>query len=713
MTTRSPVPSLPIRVLSMVALWLVTIAVFWRGLWGEFVWDDVSLVLENASLRDPGRLLELLTSGFFGSSQGLDLSESYARAYRPVTALALLGQYQAFGPEAVGFHVVSLLVHLAVVTFVLLILRRILEPASGAWFGALVGALLFAVHPSRAESVSWISGSSELWMALFWFAGYLCWLAGHRWLVLSATLFGLSFLSKGTAIVIPLLLLVDMHAREGFIRWRAWAVVTGVVSLCAALRLAIVPPPTMDGDWAHLPARVVATLGYYVEAIVWPWAPYVQRGFRVLDCKGAMVVPSHIWVFGGLATAGLLSLCFSWSSARGRGYAADIGWIVVPLLPVLNFWDVHAHAFAADRCLYVPMFGVAALVARAVAALLLLRQRVFRTVLLAALAFVLSACALSTRRHVAHFHDSETLWRYEVKRNPNNLYAVERVAQQHSAARDFEEGLRWFQQGYERATVHCDTAGAARFALSAAGQLVRKTQDTEQSNLRDLRRFYGEVVNTNRLHLVWPELKIDMELPDGFAEELDEDPSLVALPRALVTMRTLDLDRAEALLEEVLDQDRYNDGARLSLATVYARQGRWSEARALLDQANTHIARGPSAERLSAALSTAEELAHTAAATEREQRIRDARVQVLLGAPEAARRVLEPELGKAPGEPEVVLEYVAVMIADRRFDLAGDVIENASMFAPEHEDTWNEMRRATARAREHAIEPRRPGSPQR
>ena len=695
----------------MVALWLVTIAVFWRGLWGEFVWDDVSLVLENESLRDPGRLLELLTSGFSGSSQDLDLSESYGRAYRPVTALALFVQYQAFGPEALGFHVVSLLVHLAVVTLVLLILRRLLDPAPGAWFGALVGALLFAVHPSRAESVSWISGSSELWMALFWFAGYLCWLAGNRWLVVSAILFGLSFLSKGTAIVIPLLLLVDMHAREGFIRWRPWAVVTGVLALFVALRFAIVPPPAIEGEWAHLPARVVATLGYYVEAIVWPWSPYVNRGFRVLDCEGTMAVPSHIWVLGGLATAGLLSLCFSWSSARGRAYAADIGWIVVPLLPVLNFWEVHAHAFAADRCLYVPMLGVAALVARAVAALLLLRRRVYRAVLLAILAFVLSACALSARRHVAHFHSSEVLWRYEVERNPNNLYAVERVAQQRSAARDFEAGLWWFQQGYERATVHCDTAAAARFALAAAGQLVRKTQDTEQSNLRDLRRFYEEVVNTERLHLVWPELKIDMELPDGFVEELQEDQSLVALPRALVMMRTLDLDRAEALLEEVLDQDRYNDGARLALATVYARQGRWSEARALLDQAHAHIARAPSVERLSVALSTAEELAHTPAKTEREQRIRDARVQVLLGAPEAARRILEPELGKAPGEPEVVLDYVAVMIADRRFDLAKDVIENASMFAPKDEDTWNEMRKAVARAQEAVTQPTVPGDP--
>ena len=164
--------------LGCLLLWALTGMVFWQGLDGQFVWDDFALIVNNAALRDASHLGELLTTGFWNvSSSKADVSETYAHVYRPLVTLALYVQHQLFGLEARGFHAVSLGLHLAIVTLVFPLLRREAGPETGAWLGALAGAALFAVHPSRAESVAWISGSTELWMGLLVLAGYAIWVA--------------------------------------------------------------------------------------------------------------------------------------------------------------------------------------------------------------------------------------------------------------------------------------------------------------------------------------------------------------------------------------------------------------------------------------------------------------------------------------------------------------------------------------------------------
>src|SRR6185436_6581678 len=56
------------------------------------------------------------------------------------------------------FHIMNLVWHGVVGGLAFLVLRRWL----GAHWPALVGALLFVVHPTKAESVAWISGRTDV-----------------------------------------------------------------------------------------------------------------------------------------------------------------------------------------------------------------------------------------------------------------------------------------------------------------------------------------------------------------------------------------------------------------------------------------------------------------------------------------------------------------------------------------------------------------------
>ena len=684
---------------ALALLCLLTAAVFWEGLDGQFVWDDFWLIVNNATMRDSSRLGELLTTGFWDiTSSKADVSETYTHVYRPVVSLALFAQQQMFGLDARGFHVVSLVLHLGIVAMVFGLLRRSGPSGPGGWLGALAGAALFAVHPTRAESVAWISGSTELWMGLLVFAGYTVWVARPTWTIAASMLFGLALFAKETAIVVPAVLLVDMFARQGAVDWKRWGAATATFFVFVLARIVAMPlPPRAGSEFDGLPRRVVATAGHYIEATVWPWQPLLARGFRQTDCSGALVAPLHVLVVGGVGIAAVLFLCLKWRTLRHKAWALGIAWFVLFLAPVLNVVDMHALGLAGDRFLYVPLFGVAVLLTHGVAGALA-SHRSWLVPVCVGLAAVLIACGIATRRHVTHFHDSVTLWHNEVEANPANPYALERVAGQEGAAHP-GQALAHYRTGYARAVEHCNPALAARFALLATWRLLGTISDTDQERLLVLREFYDEVVETDRLSLKVPEITLDMKLPSGFAEQLKQDPSLLPMPHAVVTMRTLDLPRARAMVERVLEADPDRTAAWLLLARIRARQGDILSAERLVEEARK---RAPGDSRIPQFASTLEQvrqIAESPTTSRQSERIQQAQIQVMLQAPEAARRILQPELEKEPGNPAIVLAYVRTVTADRRFDLAKAALDEAAKAAPSEASKWDALR--------HAIEARR------
>ena len=214
-----------------------------------------------------------------------------------------------------------------------------------------------------------------------------------------------------------------------------------------------------------------------------------------------------------------------------------------------------------------------------------------------------------------------------------------------------------------------------------------------------LREFYDEVVETDRLSLKVPEITLDMKLPSGFAEQLKQDPSLLPMPHAVVTMRTLDLPRARAMVERVLEADPDRTAAWLLLARIRARQGDILSAERLVEEARK---RAPGDSRIPQFASTLEQvrqIAESPTTSRQSERIQQAQIQVMLQAPEAARRILQPELEKEPGNPAIVLAYVRTVTADRRFDLAKAALDEAAKAAPSEASKWDALR--------HAIEARR------
>jgi tetratricopeptide (TPR) repeat protein len=132
----------------------------------------------------------------------------------PLTWLSLMLDTTIFGPEPQGHRVVNVLIHVLNACLVFLLCRRLLP---NAWIIPSVVAVTFAWHPTRLESVVWISERKDVLSTLFMLltiGGYLSYSGRRtvaRYLSLVVLPFLLALLSKPSAVILPpLLMLMDL-----------------------------------------------------------------------------------------------------------------------------------------------------------------------------------------------------------------------------------------------------------------------------------------------------------------------------------------------------------------------------------------------------------------------------------------------------------------------------------------------------------------------
>lgn len=141
-------------------------------------------------------------------------STLHFNGFLPVTQLSLAIDYFLWQNNPVGYHLTNLLLHLANVIFVYLLAIQLLNNKHAA----LITCLLFAIHPTRVESVAWAAERKDVLYAFFYLLSlfiYVKYLKSNfkiHFFILSFLFFTLSVFSKWNAFPLPfLLLLIDFY----------------------------------------------------------------------------------------------------------------------------------------------------------------------------------------------------------------------------------------------------------------------------------------------------------------------------------------------------------------------------------------------------------------------------------------------------------------------------------------------------------------------
>ncbi|MDR0603780.1 MAG: hypothetical protein LBG80_05695 [Bacteroidales bacterium] len=207
-----------------ITLGIIVLAVYIPVLSNAFLlfWNDNWMVMNSYTF-----------DGFTPDNLRKILTDPYNGQYSPVNQIYYLLLYSVSGLDSFTFHLGSLLLHFANVMLVYHLLFKILMLSSN-FNGkesnclAFFTALLFAIYPLNAESVSWISASKVLLFTLFYLLSLLAYIQyvsrkKLKYYFFSICFFILSFGSKEQAItVIFSVILLDYVLRRNLKDKRVW-----------------------------------------------------------------------------------------------------------------------------------------------------------------------------------------------------------------------------------------------------------------------------------------------------------------------------------------------------------------------------------------------------------------------------------------------------------------------------------------------------------
>ncbi len=427
---------------------VLTIVAFLPSLGNDFVWDDEGAIARNEHI---GTLSP--------ESLGWMFTTFYTGPYQPLSWLSLALDVRLWGRDsAFGFHLTSVVLHaLSAVVFYFVAYKLLLlatgrpgstssagseperwVPSPALSWSAGAAAVVFALHPLRVESVAWATERRDVLSGLFFLLTVWSYvrfgvmdvgaIGRKAWYVVSVVFALMALLSKGTAVSLPVVLLVlDAYPLRRFQRrsgaW--WNPVTErilaekvpffLLAFAAGI-LAILGQADagamMGLEEQDIASRMIVALssfGFYVKGFVLPvgLSPLYEMPAGLLDIAVRLVE----WILVGVG----LTVLVLWKRQRYPGLLWAWVAYVVMLLPMSGLVQVGVHV-AADRYSYLPSLSLSLVVA---GGFLLwwrrgddeaeLREPIFKAPVVAVIALSM-ICMLLTWRQCSFWENDVRLW---------------------------------------------------------------------------------------------------------------------------------------------------------------------------------------------------------------------------------------------------------------------------------------------------------------
>jgi tetratricopeptide (TPR) repeat protein len=454
---------------------LITLVVFLPTLQNGFVnWDDGSHLLENPHYRGLGweQLRWMFTTCHEGSCM-------------PLNWVTYGLDYTLWGMNPVGYHLTSLLFHVANAAFFYFLSLRLIRLGVGERTGlatvsiqvaAGFSALFFSLHPLQVEAVGWITGREIAIAGFFFFLTLICYLRAAetestgasrwRWTGAAWILYAMCLLSKEVALMLPFaLLILDVYPLRrlggGQGRWFGsqvrgvlWekipflllALAVGVRATLEKQQQGILYPMTAYGFPPRF-AQVLYSLAFY------PWKTVIPTDLSPL-------YPIHpftgLWNLSVLLSgAFVFSLTVVLFIARRRWPAGLAAWLfygvlLMPLSGIVAFGPYRA----ADRFSYVPSLGWSVLLGTGLFYCWQLWSsgRLGRRTLVLGQSFavlLLMALGTLTWGQTQIWRNSETLWRHALALEERSSFAHNNLALALAERGALEEAINHFRRAVQ------------------------------------------------------------------------------------------------------------------------------------------------------------------------------------------------------------------------------------------------------------------------
>ncbi len=476
----------------VVALFVLTCAVYANSLWNDFNLDDDTIIRNNSLIRSLSNLPKIFVSNYWANTP----YEKGVLLYRPLAVASFAVDYALWGNQPFGFHLTNLLINGTNAVLLLVLLARMFGAMPGRT-GPLVLAvctLLYAFHPVHTEAVNMVVGRTELLAAMFGLLTFICHL--NNWKTGAVVCFSLALLSKEIAITIPAMIFAYEWFFGRNLSWpgktgigeraegrgqprqarplsslfplpsplfgsgagslvasvfagpaQKYLMYAGVLGLYLAIRFAVLrgfvaahqTGILASQDPFHRLLTVLKVLGYYLKLVV---APYpLTPDYSDVPLPQSAVEPWVLLPFIGIVAL----LAVAWKLRRtAPGVAYAVLWLFVTLLPVSNIISI--GAFLGERFLYLPSASLAFLAAGLFS---LAQNRPCRSAWWGGCVLVAAGFAVLTFNRNFDWRSAGTLWARVQARQPGNPRANFHLGVQAEEVKDFQQALVFYEKAIE------------------------------------------------------------------------------------------------------------------------------------------------------------------------------------------------------------------------------------------------------------------------
>ena len=512
--------NLKVPLLGLAIILGLTILVYLPVFNAGFAYDDVNYIQKNGLIRSIN-LERIFTENVMGN-------------YHPLTMLVFSIEYQFFGLDATGYHIVNLLLHLV---NILLVFYFILLLCNKPWV-ALIAALLFGIHPLHVESVAWISELKDLLYTSFFLGTLIFYLkylndTKTKYYFVALLLFIFSLLSKGMAASLPVvLLLIDYFKRRKIagrvivekIPFFLLAIIFGTVAVFAQQLSDAVQDASIYTFFQRMVFACYGFITYLWKLIL----PFKQSAFYPYPIK-AGPLPVYYYLYPILVI--VLAALIIYSRKFTNKIFFSIAFFTITIFLVLQLLPV-GDAIMADRYSYIPSIGLFYLAGEG---LYWLWNKKYRTPAIAITAlFALLFCILTFQRNGVWKND-QTLFSDVIAKYPTVALAYNNRGSFFWDQKNYDEALIDYNKAIELRPIYPD-------ALNNRGAIyLDKKRYPEAINdfnrVIELQKSYALVYSNRGLAMMETNKNSEARADFDKAIELKADYAEAYYNRGLLSMR--------------------------------------------------------------------------------------------------------------------------------------------------------------------------------
>ncbi len=439
--------------------------------------------------------------------------------YRPLRSVLYAVYYQVFGTNIFGYHLHSLLVHLAATMLVYFIIQAIFATyktdKSYKTYIPFVTALFFGLHPIHTETITYIASGMDATGMMLMFLSFYLYLRAQltpgvkkmqlhpRGVILGASVFSAlaAYFTNETTLILPLLLMlydVCLQNRKSsilnlksLVKYSPYLL--GVILYLGirffGLHISSRGPYLADSIYL----TVLTMTKVFVKYISLMFLPlnqannhavskgieaFVYRGYSPDAIKAQTLFDAEILLSVVVIVALLM---FAWKMKKKLPIVTfGIGWFFISLLPVSEI--VPQGSMLGERFLYIPSFGFCLLLG------LFFREviRRIRLIGLIGLIGLIVFYSVQTYQRNKDWHDELTLWSKDIAVYPDeNAYAYFQLGNVYLENNQLDEALSNYNRSFE---INPHFA----VAVASAGRVYER-----QDNKDEAVRNYQKAIDTD------------------------------------------------------------------------------------------------------------------------------------------------------------------------------------------------------------------------